>query len=48
MTIDWPATEGDGGQTYLTISRPVRQRMIDGRTRGGNAARLRLNLAPDQ
>jgi hypothetical protein len=34
MIIDWPATEGDGGKTYLTIPRPVLQRMIDGRTFG--------------
>jgi hypothetical protein len=34
MIIDWPATEGDGGKTYLTISKPVLQRMIDGRTLG--------------
>jgi hypothetical protein len=34
MIIDWPATEGDGGKTYLTISKPALQRMIDGRTLG--------------
>ena len=34
MIIDWPITEGDGGKTYFTISRPVLQRMIDGRTLG--------------
>ena len=34
MIIDWPVTEGDGGKTYLTISKPVLQRMIDGRTLG--------------
>ena len=34
MIIDWPVTEGDGGKTYFTISRPVLQRMIDGRTLG--------------
>ena len=34
MIIDWPITEGDGGKTYLTISRPVLQRMIDGRALG--------------
>jgi hypothetical protein len=34
MIIDWPVTEGDGGKTYLTISRPVLQRLIDGRTLG--------------
>ncbi len=32
--IDWPVTAADGGKTYLTISRPVLQRMIDGRTLG--------------
>jgi hypothetical protein len=32
--IDWPVTEGDGGKTYLTISKPVLQRMIDGKTLG--------------
>jgi hypothetical protein len=32
--IDWPATEGNGGKTYLTISQPVLQRMIDGKTLG--------------
>jgi hypothetical protein len=34
MIIDWPVTEGDGGKTYFTISRPVLQRMLDGRTLG--------------
>jgi hypothetical protein len=34
MIIDWPVTEGDGARTYFTISRPVLQRLIDGRTRG--------------
>jgi hypothetical protein len=34
MIIDWPVTEGDGGKTYFTISRPVLQRMIDGQTLG--------------
>jgi len=34
MIIDWPVTEGDGGKTYLTISKPVLQRMIDGRALG--------------
>jgi len=34
MIIDWPITEGDGAKTYFTISRPVLQRLIDGRTRG--------------
>ncbi len=32
--IDWPVTEGDGGATHFTISRPVLQRLIDGRTLG--------------
>jgi len=32
--IDWPVTEGDGGKTWLTISKPVLQRLIDGRTLG--------------
>jgi hypothetical protein len=34
MIIDWPVTEGDGGKTYLTIGRPVMQRLIDGQTLG--------------
>jgi len=34
MIIDWPVIEGKGGKTFLTISRPVLQRMIDGRTLG--------------
>jgi hypothetical protein len=34
MIIDWPVTEGDGGKTYFTISKPVLQRMIDGKTLG--------------
>ncbi len=34
MIIDWPVSEGDGAKTYLTISRPVLQRLIDGRTLG--------------
>jgi hypothetical protein len=34
MIIDWPVTEGDGEKTYLTISKPVLQRMIDGKTLG--------------
>jgi len=34
MIIDWPITEGDGGKTYLTISKTVLQRMIDGKTLG--------------
>jgi len=34
MIIDWPVTEGAGGKTLLTITRPVLQRLIDGRTLG--------------
>jgi hypothetical protein len=34
MIIDWPVTEGAGGKTYLTISRTVLQRLIDGKTHG--------------
>jgi hypothetical protein len=34
MIIDWPVTGGDGGKTYLTIPRPVLQRLLDGRARG--------------
>src|SRR6185436_12840943 len=34
MIIDWPPTEGSGGKTLLTISRPVLQRLIDGKTQG--------------
>jgi len=34
MIIDWPITAGDGGKTYLTIGKPVLQRMIDGTTLG--------------
>jgi hypothetical protein len=34
MIIDWPVTEGDGRKTYLTISNPVLQRLIDGQTLG--------------
>jgi len=34
MIIDWPVTEGDGGKTYLTVSKPVLQRLIDGKTLG--------------
>jgi len=34
MIIDWPVTEGDGSKTYLTISKTVLQRMIDGKTPG--------------
>jgi hypothetical protein len=32
--IDWPVTEGEGSLTHFTISRPVLQRLIDGRTLG--------------
>jgi hypothetical protein len=34
MIIDWPVTEAVGGKTWFTISRPVLQRLIDGRTLG--------------
>ena len=34
MIIDWLVTEGQGGKTFFTISRPVLQRLIDGRTLG--------------
>jgi len=34
MIIDWPVTPGDGAKTYLTISKTVLQRMIDGKTHG--------------
>jgi hypothetical protein len=34
MIIDWPITEGEGGKTYLTIGRPVMQRLVDGQTLG--------------
>jgi hypothetical protein len=34
MIIDWPITSGDGGKTFLTIGKPVLQRMIDGKTLG--------------
>jgi hypothetical protein len=34
MIIDWPVTTGDGGKTFLTIGKPVLQRMIDGKTLG--------------
>jgi hypothetical protein len=34
MIIDWPAAEGEGAKTYLTISRPVLQRLIDGKSFG--------------
>ena len=34
MIIDWPVTPVEGGKTYLTISKTVLQRMIDGTTHG--------------
>jgi hypothetical protein len=34
MIIDWPVTEGAGQKTWFTISRPVLERLIDGRTLG--------------
>jgi hypothetical protein len=34
MIIDWPVSEGNGAKTYLTIPRPVLQRLIDGRSLG--------------
>ena len=34
MIIDWPITAGDGGKTYLTIGKPVLQRMINGTSLG--------------
>ncbi len=34
MIIDWPVTEGRGSVTRFVISKPVLQRMIDGRTLG--------------
>lgn len=34
MIIDWPITEGEGGETYFVISRPALQRLIDGRALG--------------
>ncbi len=34
MIIDWPVNETPGGKTWFTISRPVLQRLIDGRTLG--------------
>jgi hypothetical protein len=32
--IDWPVTTGEGAKTWLTISRPVLQRLIDGQVLG--------------
>jgi hypothetical protein len=34
MIIDWPVTPGNGAKTYLTISKTVLQRMVDGKTHG--------------
>jgi hypothetical protein len=34
MIIDWPVSPGDGAKTYLTISKTVLQRLIDGKTHG--------------
>jgi hypothetical protein len=34
MIIDRPVAEGDGAKTYLTIPKPVLQRLIDGKTLG--------------
>ena len=34
MIIDWPVSEGDGAKTYLTISKPILQRLIDGKALG--------------
>ena len=34
MIIDYDVTEGDGGKTWLTIGKPVLQRMLDGKTKG--------------
>jgi hypothetical protein len=34
MIIDWPVTEITGAKTFFTISKPVLQRLIDGRTLG--------------
>ena len=34
MIIDWQVTPGGGAKTYLTISKTVLQRMIDGKTHG--------------
>jgi hypothetical protein len=32
--IDWPVNDSAGGKTWLVISRPVLQRLVDGRTLG--------------
>jgi hypothetical protein len=34
MIIDWPVSETAGTKTWFTVSRPVLQRLIDGRTMG--------------
>jgi hypothetical protein len=34
MIIDWPVAPEEGSKTYLTISKTVLQRMIDGKTHG--------------
>jgi hypothetical protein len=34
MIIDWPVEEAPGSRTLFTISRPVLQRLVDGRTLG--------------
>ncbi len=34
MIIDWPAADGEGETTLLTIPQPVLERLIDGTTRG--------------
>jgi hypothetical protein len=34
MIIDWPVSEGSGAKTWFMISRPVLQRLIEGRTLG--------------
>jgi hypothetical protein len=34
MIIDWPVNESAGGTTLFVISRPVLQRLVDGRTLG--------------
>jgi hypothetical protein len=34
MIIDWPVNEGDGTKTYFTVSKPVLQRLIEGKTLG--------------
>ena len=34
MVIDWPVISGNGSKTYFTISEPVLQRLLDGKTLG--------------